>query len=178
MLKRIIILNLVVLFWGCVKQKNAAFIPAYNVPPEFRDVVSGFVQQAALRGHTLFIDNLIIKYDSSMAPNYCALCNDRSLDPATQKIITVNPNVHCYNNAQEREALFFHELGHCILGRDHDNNLLPNGDPKSLMFPDNLTLYSACKYAIGGSCQDNSFKRNYYLDELFNSNTPAPPWAH
>ena len=178
MMKRVIFLKVLLLFFGCSKHHDNGFVPAYDVPAEFQPLVSGFIQEATQRGNSLVIKNLIIKYDSSMAPSYCALCNSLSLDPNIQKIITVNPNVRCDHNAMEREALFFHELGHCILGRSHDDEVLPNGDPKSIMVEGDIQLYSTCVYPIGGSCIDNSFKRTYYLDELFNPQTAVPQWAH
>ncbi len=33
----------------------------------------------------------------------------------------------------EREQLMFHELGHCILGADHDDSVDENNEPTSLM---------------------------------------------
>lgn len=176
--KRVLFLSILMLFLGCSKQKDTGFVAVYDVPPEFQSLVSGFMHEAAQRGRTLVINNLIIKYDSSINNGYCAACNSLSLDPNVQKIITVNPKIRCDHNAMEREALFFHELGHCVLGRDHDNQLLPNGDPKSIMVKDNIKLYSPCLYPVGGSCTDNSYKRTYYLDELFNEQTPVPQWAH
>ena len=178
MVRKLTWLTLFVLLFGCSKESDKSFVPVYDVPAEFQPLISSFIQEAAQRGDTLVINNLIMKYDSSQSNKYCALCNSLSLEPNVQKIITVNPKVHCYNNAQEREALFFHELGHCILGRSHDNRLLPNGDPRSIMVENNLKLYSPCLYPIGGNCQDNTYKRTYYLDELFNEQTPVPQWAH
>ncbi|MBS1575616.1 MAG: hypothetical protein JST09_09970 [Bacteroidetes bacterium] len=177
MIKNTCWLSLVLFMLGCTKGKNKDFVPGYDVPAEFQPVVSGFIHEAALRGDTLVINNLIIKYDSSQSNMYCALCNTLSSDPGIQKLITVNPKIKCYENAQEFEVLFFHELGHCILGRNHDNRLLPNGDPRSIMVEDKRDLYSPCLYPIGGSCQDNTYKRTYYLDELFDENTAIPQWA-
>jgi hypothetical protein len=34
-----------------------------------------------------------------------------------------------------REALVFHELGHCVLGLDHDDRTTDNGRPLSVMHP-------------------------------------------
>jgi hypothetical protein len=178
MIKRVVWLSLLFLIVGCSKVKEKGFTPVYDVPAEFQPLVSRFIQEAAQRGKTIAVTNLIIKYDSSLNNSSCAACNSLSLDPNVQKIIVVNPNFHCYDNANEQEALFFHELGHCVLGRSHDNRLLPNGDPRSIMVYDNIKLYSPCLYPIGGSCVDNSFKRTYYLDELFNEQTPVPSWGH
>lgn len=36
---------------------------------------------------------------------------------------------------EEREQLIWHELGHCVLGRDHDATHLNNGYPTSIMYP-------------------------------------------
>jgi len=60
----------------------------------------------------------------------------------------------------QREELVFHELGHCILGRDHEEatqNLLGYTQPVSLMNP----------YIL--SEPDYLHMRDYYIAELFNS---------
>jgi hypothetical protein len=174
--KKLLFFCCLVLQLSCSKDSEKNEAPVYDVPEEFQPLVAGFIQEAAQRGKTLTINNLIIKYDYSMDASYCALCNTLSSDPAVQKIITVNPNVRCTNNDQEREALFFHEFGHCILGRSHNNQLLPNGDPKSIMVEHNVGLYAPCFYPIPG-CEDLSYRRTYYLDELFNEQAPVPQWA-
>jgi hypothetical protein len=35
----------------------------------------------------------------------------------------------------QREQLMFHELGHCLLRRQHDETTSPNGTPMSIMYP-------------------------------------------
>lgn len=87
----------------------------------------------------------------------------------------VNP-LKCWQNQSRLEALIFHELGHCILGREYDPNLLPKGDRKSVMYPDDTTVYSTCVYAIGGTC-DKSNLRTYYVNELFNPYEPVRDWG-
>lgn len=178
MIKKVFLLYTLLFLLSCSKGDENDFVPIYDVPTEFGPLVASFLQEAAERGDTLVINNLIIKYDSSQSAQYCALCNSTSMQPGIQKIITVNPNIRCYSNPQEKETLFFHELGHCILGRSHNNALLPNGDPKSIMVEGNLKLYAPCAYPIGGNCPDNTYKRTYYMDELFNEQTPVPQWAH
>ncbi len=82
--------------------------------------------------------------------------------------------------AEGKEALIFHEIGHCILGRSHNNEPLPNGDPKSIMVIENQKLYWPCIYDIdgnGGPDCNNTFKRAYYVDELFDENVQIPDWA-
>jgi hypothetical protein len=75
----------------------------------------------------------------------------------------------------ELETLVFHELG-IVYGRAHNTDTLPNGDPKSIMVPNKISLYSVY-IPIGNQPCDNGFKRPYYLDELFNPQTAAPDWS-
>lgn len=58
----------------------------------------------------------------------------------------------------EREALIFHELGHCVLDREHDDSIIfvdSGPRPKSLM---NSFLFSEYKK-----------NRGYYIWEMFSS---------
>lgn len=52
-----------------------------------------------------------------------------------------------------KEALIFHELGHCILNRDHNDALRSDQSPVSIMFRSIFYV--------------NSFDRAYYIHELF-----------
>lgn len=153
-------------------------MPVYNVPAEFVANVKSFQAEAAARGINITINNLIIEYDSRLPIYQCAKANVISDDPRIQKKISINPNIVCWNNSQEQETLIYHELGHCILGRAHESALLPNSDPKSIMVENNISLYANCIYPIDGEPCDQSFKRQYYLDELFNQQTPPPYWAY
>ena len=158
---------------GC----NDEFYPVYDVPADYQHFVESFINEAAVRGYSLNINNLIIKYDDSMEVPYCGKCNSRSLDRDIQKIVSFNPNLSCVFADEQREALVFHELGHCVLGRGHDDSTLPNGDHKSLMNQSDLAVYTSCIYVIGNEPCDLRFRRTYYLDELFDENAPVPDWG-
>jgi len=173
MFKKICVVCIIIVY-GCQDKNN--FTPILNIPAEFQPCVDSFVAAAAQRGHSIIINNLIIKYDSSLSNIYCANSNVTSAQNDIQKIISLNPNIKCWQNSRQLETLIFHEMGHCILGREHDQTLLPNGDPKSIMYPDDITLYAPCSYPIGDSC-NQLYKRDYYLDELFDPNTPVPDWG-
>lgn len=170
MLKQILI-ACIIFISGCGKKND--FI--YNVPAELELYVKRFITEANARGHNITINNLIIKYDAVTSVIYCATSNVISSQNDVQKIILVNPQV-CWQNDVQLEALIFHELGHCILGRNHDMSLMPKGDPKTIMYRDNIALYSPCVYNIGNPC-DLQYRRPYYIDELFNPLTPVPDWA-
>lgn len=78
-----------------------------------------------------------------------------------------------WSNADEiqRRIIFFHELGHCILGRSHLNDSLPNGEWKSLMR--GSPLPEGRNFGI--NLRD--YRMEYYLDELFDPKRSAPDWA-
>lgn len=173
MLKKIFIVCIIVTS-ACKKKMDNSFV--YSVPPGFQPYTDDFVKEAAARGRSISINNLIIRYDSSLSFAYCAQSNIISSENDRQKIISVNPFLTCWANDKQLETLLFHEMGHCILGRPHDTSRLPNGDPKSIMYPNNITLYSPCVYAVGDSC-DQLYKRSYYLDELFDATAPVPEWG-
>ncbi len=164
-----------VLMLGCSKEDD--FKPVYNVPVDLQFFVDSFINEAASRGFVFEINNLIIEYDASLSSPYCGQCNSNAPNTEVQKVIKINPNIVCWFSDQEQEAFFFHELGHCFLGRLHDDSLLPNGDPKSMMVASNLTVYAPCLYQVDLELCNNTFKRSYYLDELFDESTPVPDWA-
>lgn len=149
----------------------------YSVPEELQPFIDKFEAEAALRGKTIDITNLIIEYGTASEQFICASCNSNSMDADVQKKIVIDNNAQCWEVDEMLEALIFHELGHCVLGRLHQNEFLPNGDPASLMIQDRLDHY-ACVYDLSGDNDcNNAFKREYYLDELFDPATPAPDWA-
>jgi len=166
-----ILTALIILILGCGKGNDFE----YKVPAEFETYVQKFIAEARARGKDITIDNLIIKRDSTLLTVLCGMSNTISSKNDVQKIITIGVP-YCWQNDLQLEALIFHELGHCILGRVHDQNLMPKGDPKTLMYPDNISLYSPCFYSLGNPC-DLTYRRPYYIDELFNPSTAVPDWA-
>ena len=174
MLKKLFIFGAILLL-GCQKNINN-FSPVYDVPDEFKPVVASFIEAAAARGHVIHINNLIIKWDSTITLPYCGKSNVISSQNDVQKIILLNPHSLCWENTTQFEALLFHEMGHCILGRSHDTSRLPIGVPKTMMYPNDATVYSPCVYHLDDSC-DLVYRRAYYLDELFNPATPVPDWG-
>ena len=73
--------------------------------------------------------------------------------------VTIDANF--WNNASQnlREFVVFHELGHCVLNRDHEEGAFANGICISIM----RSGLEDCRDAY------NPNNRNYYLDELFST---------
>lgn len=71
-----------------------------------------------------------------------------------EKKILIDPRYWDVATECEREELMYHELGHCALGLDHNENVIDMGDsqiPESIMYP----------YIF---CPDKF--RNYFIKEL------------
>ncbi len=58
-------------------------------------------------------------------------------DENDNRSIQVDPDfwTRVTQNANEKEALLLHELGHCVLGLGHNNRRLFDGCPASIMYP-------------------------------------------
>jgi hypothetical protein len=163
-----------IILCGCTREND--FTPVLDIPVHFQPYVDSFVAAAQQRGHDITISNLIITYDSSVSNAYCAYSNVTSAQNNVQKVIYLNPNIQCWQNNTQLETLIFHEMGHCILGREHDTSLLPNRNAKSIMYPGDILLYAPCAYPIADTC-NQLYKRDYYLNELFDPGTLVPDWA-
>jgi hypothetical protein len=162
---------------ACNHDDQGSFTGVYEVPEELQHIVDTFIYEAGIRGHELAITNLIIRFDDGIDETVCGDCN--SLSDDEQKIIRIKTMPFaCYFTNEQLEALVIHEMGHCVLGREHNDEQLPNGDPKSIMTTSDIGIYSSCLYDLGGN-EDCNFthKRTYYMNELFDESTPAPDWA-
>ncbi len=150
--------------------------PELKIPAEVQSYINTFISEAKQRGIDIKIDNLIVEFANPGGDFVCARCQ---FPTSKQRYIIISTDPDCWKNAYEqaRESLVFHELGHCYLGRSHKTDKFANGIYKSLMNPDNVETYSTCRYPIGGDVCDKRPRRQYYLDELFNENTPAPVWG-
>lgn len=148
-------------------------IEVLEVPAIVQPYVDEFEAEAAARGYDIEINNLIVEFESDLSSQSgeeaAGICRYPTRGEPVPHIKLDTTSYNWQNNEYHREALIFHELGHCILDRRvHTNKLLPNGNFSSIMRATGEQLY-------GGRL--NNFKRTYYLDELFDSTTVAPDWA-
>lgn len=173
MQKKLLIL-LLLIGLSCSK-KEVATPMIYQIDPKLEPYLKSFAAEANKRNINFSLENLIMKFDKESLE----ICGHFRKDVDGQREVVINPD--CWDSApeQNREALVFHELGHCFLNRLHRDDLLPNGAPKSIMNTKNNGPYEPCIYPIDGdnSCNKTA-RRNYYIEELFNDKTPIPPWAN
>lgn len=161
---------------GC---REKEVLPVYQVPAEVEPYVQQFLREAQSRGHDIRITNLKVEWADADPAGRCGICHHATSNPSHQKRITLFRNCWDPATAEAREALVFHELGHCILNRlEHKIDRLSNGVYASVMNPSDIAVYERCIYDITGNLEcDKRNRRNYYVDELFDENTPEPDWA-
>jgi hypothetical protein len=164
------LLLLLLLVPGC---DQTSLIPEGVIDPAFIVFKDLFVLEAKSRNVALDVRGLSIVATSDViqGQGHVPACGLTTTSLNGVPYIQIVENAQCWSAQAEttQEQLIFHELGHGLLKRQHDNALLPNtATLKSIMNGlGSLNLYT--KYTPE--------KRKYYIDELFNENTPVPDWA-
>lgn len=127
------------------------------IDPAFQYYVTLFETEAAARGFNIKIVNLIMIFsDQFNGTNTLAECETWTDRTPVIRIGTEFWND--YQNESTREQVIDHELGHCILNRDHKDTYVNMGSrtiPSSIM----------ATYLFSDFYFDTY--RDYYLDELF-----------
>jgi len=140
----------------------------YDVDSEFESYVQEFIQEGAQRGEQIdFSDTgLSVAFSDFPLNGAAGLCTF-----TTHSIVIDKENWFRFSD-RFRSYLLFHELGHCELDRLHKNDLFADGTWKSMMrgdpFQGNTIRIPVPYYG---------FRKSYYIDELFNPNTPSPDWS-
>ncbi|MBS1508751.1 MAG: hypothetical protein JSS79_19095 [Bacteroidetes bacterium] len=152
---------LVILAVTCKKEESTA--PVFE-DPTFKTYLDRFVSEANARGFNPDVSLLRIIYSDTLN-YYCGY----GVQVAHQVQISTRATCWAQLSDTDKEILMFHELGHAVLGRNHDNAKLANGDYKTMMFAGSQ---------FGLYVPETPERRKYYLDELFNPSTPPPSWGN
>lgn len=158
-MKKIIFLILVGIFLSCSQDdyENSELNSS-----EFEPYLNSFMEEANIRGYDYTNNNVSFYFADIIIPNRAGICYDNDR-------IVIDREYWYYANNKKKELLIYHELGHCILNRDHKNHKTNSGECLSYLkgsengFNCSFNLYS-------------SFWRKYYIDELFNKNVMLPDW--
>lgn len=104
----------------------------YTPPADVAEVVQQF---ALARGKPVRVPVLLLSQPEFEAHGAGAgtvgLCTVTSHGPE----VLLQSDYWYRADPAERWALVWHELGHCVLGRDHDAGVAASGCPESLMYP-------------------------------------------
>ena len=149
----------------------------YQVDKGLQIYLDKFTEEAKKRKINIATENLILKFGNT-TEQICGRCIKVKNDG--QRTVTIIDNLKCWQETsyENREALVFHELAHCLLGRVHRDDFLPNGIEASIMNSKGSGFYEPCIYDITGNNDCNkTYRRTYYIDELFNEKTDTPDWG-
>ncbi|WOK05144.1 hypothetical protein RT717_18845 [Imperialibacter roseus] len=136
-----------------------------NVPHDVSGYVDSFIREAELRGHDFSNVRRGLTIEFINLPDNKAGSSKRTF---FSKTIKLAPLIWKQMNDRQREMLVFHELGHCVLERQHKNERLLLGECASIM-----------KEGGEDACVDDIFSdswRSYYIDELFDPAVQVPDW--
>lgn len=160
------------LLMSCSKKKHV-----YQIDSRLAPYYDLFLQTGKINGVDYSTDNLILEIidiDKTKYPDtvgYCSFYTDQRLVNPLESEYMVVPRVSIDRQFfmtaihQAKINLVFHELGHCILNRQHDETYGEYGYPKSLMYP--LIIYSD-----DSSSLFIDLLSAYYYQELFNPSIP------
>lgn len=144
----------------CKEKDNAPSLPQVN--DQFKEYVLRFISEAKARNVEVDVSTLKIESVTQTIAyggvNYCGFTYT-SLPAAPSVQIAMTS--YCWNDQTDlnKEILIFHELGHALLRRSHDDAILSNGLKKSMMQSGSqFDMYT----------EFTPLLRTYYLDELFN----------
>jgi hypothetical protein len=165
------ILSFLILLTACKNEENE--LPNINVEESFEKYVNSFIAEGAKRGHLIDFEDTGLTIVFGNTPNASASCAEIGGSDRGSHQIVVNKNIWQTLNDSLQERLIFHELGHCELNRSHRNDKFNDGSWKSIMRGDPLThLDEQIPIPYFG------FRRDYYIDELFDEQTQLPDWAN
>jgi hypothetical protein len=134
---------LLAIFWsiGCGGYETAQSKPiTYYETPELQMYVQRFEAYSVLYGPSgpVAIYNLKVVFGAMKDEKSVGLC---SLDLSGTSTVSIDKTYWDKANPVQKEVLMFHELGHCVLARDHREDLGEANAPISLMFHDIRPAY-------------------------------------
>lgn len=142
----------IVIFGGCT-------VDEVETDPELIPYFDLFADEAAKRGITVDYEAARIEGLIQMIRNDVVLGQCFRNEDKPRKVIIDFEYWNAPSTTEaDREFLIYHELGHCFLDREHDDNFDSNGVCTSIMH----STPQACIFELTGE------NREAYLDELFN----------
>lgn len=146
--------------------------PIHTIDSELEPYLDRFLQEGEKRGNSLNLkkEGIIMEF-ADLTPPTIGLCHYTlprkiQIDRDYWKKTTQSAN-----RENLREDVVFHELAHGFLGRRHLNYFLPNTEWVSMMCGGDEV--DSRSWAVNF----NGYRKEYYLDELFNLHPDVPAWS-
>lgn len=134
--------------------------PVVDIPPEFQEYVHNFVEESVTQGRPVSINNLIVRFSDGLDDNILGECW-----MGQQRKILINVKYWPGSSLLYKHVLMYHELGHCVLNRDHvETGRIYDGtcSATSIMWP-----------YLNNDIQMYEHNWDAYMYELFNA-VPVP----
>lgn len=131
----------------------------FDYPAELASYVEDFQKTGEkVLSHPIPITNLVIQFvaDTELEVTQAAYCNSGLLG-LTPPTISLSKSQWAIRSETDRRRLLFHELGHCVLGRDH----------KEALGEFNCQLSWMTRSAKPGEWCENYYGVAHYEAELF-----------
>jgi hypothetical protein len=168
-MKYLIIIAILITSISCVKKddKQGNLFGETIINPEFKKYVAKFLADGKNYGKTFDTSKLSIVFNPSLSGgSILAQCSIDPNHPERVQKIEVNPTFWTARRSIEaKEYIIYHELGHCLLLRDHDNSQVQTTEGilinKSIM----ASYYSTTTNYL------NNY--NLYLKELYSKTLPT-----
>lgn len=138
--------------------QNLVVIEQYHynyIDSAFHPIVEMFIYEAKSRGRLVDLTNLSMTFGNIRSKKTDKTVGYCARDPLGGMTIKIHIPTWKVMDEYQKEELIFHELAHCLIGRDHCKKKNKHG-PISMMFP---------KLLDSGYYREN---REDLLDELFN----------
>lgn len=139
-----------------------------QVDPAFETYVQDFIAEGAARGQNINFDDtgLIVEFSEREEEGASGLCF------VGQHHVIIDKSEWFALSENVRGFLLFHELGHCELDRGHRNEKFGNDVWRSIMRGSPLEPIE-----IWIPVPFFGFRKEYFIDELFNEQSAPPAWA-
>lgn len=141
-------------------------MPDPFVESNMQQYVTMFAHEASMRGVVVNVNNIRVVFGNLNGTSGKAWPDVR--------LIIIDSTSTTWR--KQPEELLFHELGHLLLNREHDDQWIEwtfkqhhNKSPKSLMNSSLMPNFHS---------KGNEHRREYYIDELFNPSTLNPNWQY
>lgn len=174
---------------GVVHKTGGNLLIDASLQPYF----DSFKEELKARNVDIKINNIMITQVNDLPLSVGANCNRGGSMP----VIKINAFFWNLYGEEDKEAMLFHELGHCILGRGHDDTIVPdrfttytqipgfacanrnysyrqgnqNMMPTSLMA--SCSVVSSYIYSSNNDPLSKTLIRAYYIDELIGNRVPG-----
>jgi hypothetical protein len=125
---------------------------------QFSSYVERFEEVSSTVGAPVKVTDLVVKF-GTVGERQDGVCETGDFIPPT---IIINSKNWGKMSEDEREALMFHELGHCVLTRNHVTEMMDEETPLSMMYPIALNPSRYVEH------------REHYHRELFGMESPTP----